>query len=159
MLVWASAASFPAGAESPVPSPTPGSCPVSRRDHSHRHLPWPLCPPQRQLPTAPRPATKLMSVEVRWLCVGCELRQGSLTSLPGTCPAAQALETAQRGKSDSEAHPASPQAGRPASDSPRAPPAPVSQCSGRAGAGPQQRSPPRPFVCRGRCVWGGGAGW
>ena len=89
----------------------------------------------------PTTTTKLMGVEVRWLCVGCELRQGSLTCRPGPCPAAQALETAQRGESDSEAHLASPQVRRQASDPPRVPLAPVSQCSQRAGTGHRTSSP------------------
>lgn len=121
-----------------LPPPAPAQCP-------ERTIPTGTCRGHfvlhRDLPTTPCPATKLMGIEVRWLCVGCELRQGSLTSHPGACPAAQALETAQRGESDSEAHPASPQVGRPTSDSPQVPLAPVSQCSGRAGAGHRTPSP------------------
>ena len=87
--------------------------------------PFPLAPAVATLSSIETPppttTTKLMGVEVWWLCVGCELRQGSLTSHPGPCPAAQALETAQRGESDSEAHLASPQVRRPASDPPRVP--------------------------------------
>lgn len=106
-------------------------------------FPWaPAVTTLSSMETLPPPTTtKLMGVEVRWLCVGCELRQGPLTCRPGPCPAAQALETAQRGESDSEAHLAPPQVRRPASDLPRVPLAPVSQCSQRAGTGHRTSSP------------------